>query len=140
MEHFEDPQKVLTEIQRILKPGGYFYTEFDPLYYSPRGLHAYRKINIPYLQVLFKIEDLKKYADLHQLNWDELPYVNAYSVTKFRTICQNMTNEFKLKTYQEIVDVSALDLIKKYPSCFKKENIAFRNFIISGIKILAIKK
>ncbi len=140
LEHFEDPQKVLTEVHRLLKPGGCFYTEFDPLYYSPRGLHAYRKINIPYLQILFKMTDLKKYADLHQLNWEDLPYVNGYTLVKFRTIWQNMTNEFSLKTYQEIIDVSALDLIKKYPSCFKKENFEFKNFITSGLKILAIKK
>lgn len=140
MEHFNDPQKVLTEINRILKPGGYFYADFDPLYYSPRGLHAYRKINIPYLQILFKIDDLKKYADLHQLNWNELPFVNGYTIEKFSSLWKQVADKFEIKSYEEMLDISGLDLIKRYPSCFKKEGVSFKNFIISGIKILLIKK
>jgi ubiquinone/menaquinone biosynthesis C-methylase UbiE len=140
MEHFDDPQKVLNEINRILKPGGYFYTDFDPLYYSPRGLHAYRKINIPYLQILFKGEDLKKYAELHNLNWDELPWVNGYTIEKYHSLWKQLNNNFEIKSYKEIIDISGIDIIKKYPSCFKKENINFDNFIISGIKILLQKK
>ena len=140
MEHFKEPQKVLAEIHKILKPGGYFYADFDPLYYSPRGLHAYRKINIPYLQILFRAEDLKKYADSHQLNWDELPWVNGYTIEKYRSLWKNIQDEFITKKYKEVIDIANLNIIKKYPSCFKKENIAFDNFIISGIKILLKKK
>ncbi|RJQ35305.1 class I SAM-dependent methyltransferase [Candidatus Parcubacteria bacterium] len=140
LEHFIDPQKVIDEIARILKPGGYFYADFDPLYFSPRGLHAYRKINIPYLQIIFKTDDLKRYADAQQLNWEELPYVNAYTIEKFHNIWLGSQNIFALKSYQEILDTSGLGLIKKFPSCFKKENVSFKNFIVSGIKILLQKK
>jgi ubiquinone/menaquinone biosynthesis C-methylase UbiE len=140
LEHFTDPQKVLIEIHRILRPDGYVYIDFDPLYFSPRGLHAYRKINIPYLQILFKAEDLQKYADTKKLHWDELPYVNAYTITKFRSMFESLNDKFANKKYEEILDISGLNIIKKYPSCFKKENIAFENFIISGVKILLQKK
>ena len=140
MEHFADPQKVIDEIVRILKPGGCFYADFDPLYYSPQGLHAYRKINIPYLQILFKPADLRRYAELHQLAWDELPYVNSYTIEKFHSLWKNTNNRLEIKKYQEILDISGLKVIKKYPSCFKKENVAFKNFITSGIKILLQKK
>jgi ubiquinone/menaquinone biosynthesis C-methylase UbiE len=140
LEHFTDPQKVLIEIHRILRPDGYVYIDFDPLYFSPRGLHAYRKINIPYLQILFKAEDLQRYTEKKELHWDELPYVNAYTITKFRSMFESLNDKFANKKYEEILDISGLDVIKKYPTCFKKENITFENFIVSGIKILLQKK
>src|SRR4030067_1007872 len=40
IEHVYDPDKLLREIYRTLKPGGYAYVEFTP-YYSVVGHHLY---------------------------------------------------------------------------------------------------
>lgn len=40
IEHLSDPQQLLIEIARVLRPGGYCYLSFPP-YYSPTGGHAY---------------------------------------------------------------------------------------------------
>jgi SAM-dependent methyltransferase len=140
MEHFADPRKVIKEIYRVLKPGGYFYLDFDPLYYSPRGLHAYRKINIPYCQIIFNMADLENFANVNNLNWGELPYVNKYSLDDFHLIFSEMKNKFELIKKDEGQDLAALALIIKYPACFKKTKLPFYNFITSRIKLLAIKK
>jgi SAM-dependent methyltransferase len=139
MEHFANPVLVLQEVQRVLRPGGYFFTDFDPLYYSARGLHAYKKINIPYCQFLFKNEDLIEYAERHQLNWAKLPYVNKYSADQFRNLWSNMKMSFKIIYYKERVDLTSIGLICKYPFCFKKNNVPFHNFFISHMRILAKK-
>jgi SAM-dependent methyltransferase len=40
IEHVSDPQRVLAEAERVLKPGGTAYFSFPP-YYSPLGGHEY---------------------------------------------------------------------------------------------------
>jgi ubiquinone/menaquinone biosynthesis C-methylase UbiE len=40
LEHFYDLATTFREVVRILRPGGWFYTEFAPLYTGPWGLHA----------------------------------------------------------------------------------------------------
>lgn len=40
IEHISDPLKLLNEIQRVMKTGGYCYISFPP-FYSPRGGHEF---------------------------------------------------------------------------------------------------
>lgn len=40
IEHLAQPAQLLTEIERVLKPGGVCYLSFPP-YYSPRGGHEF---------------------------------------------------------------------------------------------------
>lgn len=40
IEHVSDPARLLAEIERVLKPGGYCYLSFPP-FYSPRGGHEF---------------------------------------------------------------------------------------------------
>lgn len=40
IEHISDPLKLLNEIQRVLRTGGYCYLSFPP-FYSPRGGHEF---------------------------------------------------------------------------------------------------
>jgi SAM-dependent methyltransferase len=41
-EHLADPAEALSEFVRLCTSGGLIYLEFNPLYASPWGLHAYR--------------------------------------------------------------------------------------------------
>jgi len=51
-EHIEDPGAAFTDLVRLCKPGGHIHIEFDPLYCSPLGLHAFSFL-MPYPQFLF---------------------------------------------------------------------------------------
>jgi SAM-dependent methyltransferase len=46
-EHFPHPDLVLNEITRVIRPGGYVWLEFGPLYLSAFGPHIYRTIPVP---------------------------------------------------------------------------------------------
>ncbi len=140
MEHIDRPDLVIEESRRLLVSGGYFFADFDPLYYSARGLHAYRKINIPFCHILFKEADLERYANEHNLQWDDLPYVNKYSADQFRTIWKEMRKGFEILYYNEGYDPIDISMISRYASCFCKTKLPFDNFIISRMTILARKK
>ncbi len=55
-EHFANPKIVIDESYKILRPNGYFYIDFGPLFRSPFGAHRYRYIGVPYIQNLFSDE------------------------------------------------------------------------------------
>src|SRR5690606_37426508 len=52
-EHVMRPATMLSEIGRVLKPGGSFVTTFGPLFYSPLGYHLPWATQVPWAHVLF---------------------------------------------------------------------------------------
>jgi len=136
-EHFSDPEAVYNECNRVLKPGGMMYFQFNPLYYSPFGYHGYKSIAIPYLHILFSQNDFTRFAKSQ--NRPELytspDFLNKKQVGYFRDLFNNNTPDLKVLFYEEEKNNYFVDLIRKFPSCFKKENVPFENFITSGIRI-----
>ncbi len=45
IEHVSDPGRLLAEIRRVLRPGGYAYVSFPP-FYSPRGGHEFAPFHL----------------------------------------------------------------------------------------------
>ncbi|MDD5602590.1 MAG: methyltransferase domain-containing protein [Eubacteriales bacterium] len=57
MEHVADPEKVIAECARVLKPGGRLFINFPP-YYHPYGAHLSDLIGIPWAHLLFSEKTL----------------------------------------------------------------------------------
>jgi len=139
-EHFADPVKVLDEAIRVLRPDGYLYFKFGPLYPSPLGLHAYESIGIPYLQFLFQREMLEEYCEKNKRGTIEFDSMNGISASRFREIFESHGKSLEKIFYREMLDTYGRELILRYPQCFKGKIDAPRDLFISTIEGLFRKR
>ncbi len=139
-EHFEQPELVLREAIRVLRNGGYIFLSFGPLYYSPFGEHAYRSITIPYCQFLFPKELINIYANQNGLTPIDFNHVNGWSLDDYSNLWNKYCGVLYKLRYTEIQNLEHVNLIRKYPSHFKKRSNNFNNFIVSSVDILLRKK
>lgn len=136
-EHFSDPAAVYKECRRVLRPGGIMYFQFNPLYYSPFGYHAYKSIPVPYLHILFSKQDIVNFAHDNkrpEVNTDPL-FLNKKTAEYFRNLFTGKIPGFENLHYSEEKNNYFVDLIRKYPSCFRKEKVTFDDFNTSGIRL-----
>jgi SAM-dependent methyltransferase len=138
-EHFAQPERVLQEAIRVVRRGGHIYLVFGPLYMSPKGEHAYRSITVPYCQFLFPKSLINHFAEQQGLKPIDFSHVNGWSVQDYRRLWNKYSPRVKTLKYREWRDLAHLDLIRKYPSCFKSKSDYFENFIVAGIEILLQK-
>jgi len=135
-EHFEEPERVLLEAARVVKKGGYIYIAFGPLYMSPRGLHAWRSINVPYCQLLFPEELLKRYTEENGLEPIDFAQVNRWTLEDYRKLWGCHSRTLKRIVYRENSDPSCLDLVARYPSCFRSKTHRLDNLTVASIGAL----
>lgn len=135
-EHFARPDEVLAEISRVVKSGGYVWLLFGPLFLSPYGGHACPPITVPYSQILWServIDDFTRSHGLQQINHSA---INRWRIDSFRDLWDQHSENFLRVRYREHYDLEHLDLIRKYPSCFKSKTDDFEDLIISAIEVL----
>jgi SAM-dependent methyltransferase len=130
-EHFANPDRVLAEMIRVVKPGGLIWLVFGPLYLSPYGEHAYRIIPVPYCHVLWTESVLDDYTDRHGLPSLDYSHVNRWHLGRFRKLL--MLAPMSQLHYREGMILDHLDLIKRYPSCFKAKTTNFEDLIVDSI-------
>jgi|GEM_PF-4512148 len=87
-EHFANYRQALSEMARVLRPGGYVYLEFGPLFYSSLGSHLYRFLYIPWVHLLFEPEVMFAYLrQIHQEAWiDVYLELNRLTISDFRRL------------------------------------------------------
>ncbi len=134
-EHMDNPEKALKEALRVVKKTGYIYINFNPLYMSPWGLHSWQELAIPYLAMLFSPDTIKS-AVASQHLW----YCNGWSCQAYRDLWQKYSEQLSIVKYQETVNPFHLDMIVKYPSCFKSKTDYFDDLCVEGMEILFQKK
>jgi SAM-dependent methyltransferase len=150
-EHFPDPGYALDEMLRVLKPGGVIFLTFDPLYYSPWGLHASRRIGFPYPQLLFSKETIQRFVDekaaeiAHTFSEGSDrskigPDLNEYSLQQYRQIFKERRDTLRLVSYVERTSLDGLQAILGYPSLLKKYSPSFDDLLVGGIKVVGIKR
>lgn len=139
-EHVEDPQAALHQSIRVVRPGGYIYLDFGPLFNSAQGLHSHRVIHVPYRQYLFSRDVLHQFAASRNRGRIHYQHVNQWSLFRFRTLFQDVLDQVECTRYTENLDTRFVDLIQKYPSCFRCQVDDFDELIAARIFAVLQKK
>jgi SAM-dependent methyltransferase len=141
-EHIPDPEFVLQEISRITCPGGAIYLDFDPLYASAWGLHAWRTLRMPYPQFLFaedllteRLKELGMY-DLGRKMLSLQP-LNRWRVEQFRDLWRRSGCTVEL--LHEPRDERFIEIVERYPTAFQGRGLTVDDLTIHGIQVLLRK-
>ena len=142
LEHIPNPRRVFEECLRILKPGGYLFLQFGPLYYSPWGYHHYSVLKCPYLHLLFpehlihahgkatKGEDFAGY----------LPWTNGQPLEAYDFMKEGLPYGYLLYDYGSGYDYYSSHFITQYPEIFKSKDVSFDSFFVDWIRIAVHRK
>lgn len=139
-EHFPDPERALSEAWRVVRPGGYIYLNFGPLYYTPRGSHQYDTISVPYCECLFPDELLAEYAESNGLDLKPFEWMNRWRYSQYRALWDRFADRLKVIDYHEIFVPDHVELIERYPTCFRSKTADFDDLIVSNIEALFQKR
>jgi len=139
-EHFPDPELVLREALRVTRPGGYLYLDFGPVWLSPKGAHQFQTISVPYVECLFTKETLTAYAAANDIKLMGYFWMNEWPLSRYRDLWQRYENCMERVVYHEIYNADHVDLIVRYPTCFKSKTQTFDDLIISNIEALFRKR
>lgn len=132
-EHFPDPQRVFKETLRVVRPGGYIYLSFGPLYMSPYGLHAYRNVTVPYCQHLWTREVLEQFTQENGLGDIPFESVNGWTLQQYREVWAQASNLVEVVSYLEVLDAHGIELIEQHPSCFRSKTGDFKSLLVGTI-------
>jgi SAM-dependent methyltransferase len=135
-EHFPDPEVVLSEALRVLRPGGYLYLDFGPLWLSPKGAHQFQTISVPYVECLFTKDLLSEYAAANDIRLMDYFWMNEWPLSRYRRLWAQYAGQMERIVYYETYNADHVGLIERYPTCFRNKTETFDDLIVSNIEVL----
>lgn len=139
-EHFPEPDVVLDEAIRVVRPGGYIYLNFGPLWLSARGAHQFQTISVPYVECLFTKDTLTQFAQREGIELMGYFWMNEWPLSRYRGLWQTVSPRLERVAYYETFNADHVDLIARYPSCFRHKTSRFDDLLVSNIEVLFRKR
>lgn len=139
-EHIPDPEKALAEMCRVTRPGGFIFLEFGPIYYTAKGAHQYDTISVPFCECLFTDETLAEFGRANSIPLKPFEWMNRWRVTQYRELWQRVESRLERIVYREVFNPDHLELILRYPGCFRSKTPVFDDLLVSNMEILFRKR
>lgn len=137
-EHFEFPEKILKEMVRITKPGGFILIKFGPPWKNPWGRHMSGTIrkDRPWIHLLVSERTLMR---VHSV------YHNEPILKESFNQLPGGLNKMTIKRLKKIISKQKEIQISKFESIPIKNNTFFqmpmlREYFSSGVRMIIIKK
>ena len=110
-EHVQRDQlaPIFSDLYACLRPGGYFFIQIEPLFYSPFGSHLRRYIETPWQHLLVSEDDLWRAIEQHKgpMAADEVDFGFAdFGVDGYKKFIFNEYRALNLLTADELVEIT----------------------------------
>ena len=110
-EHVQRDQlaPIFSDLYACLRPGGYFFIQIEPLFYSPFGSHLRRYIETPWQHLLVSEDDLWRAIEQHKgpMAADEVAFGFAdFGVDGYKKFVFNEYRALNLLTADELVEIT----------------------------------
>lgn len=116
MEHFNEPDKVLMQMEKTLKPNGQIFITFGPPWFAPYGSHMNFFIKIPWVNLLFDERTVMNIRALIRkdgaMKYEEIKGgLNKMSVAKFEKLVSQCNMKIIYKNYECVKRINFLGRI-----------------------------
>lgn len=132
-EHIPNPSNALSEIVRVLRPGGVFFTVFGPTFNAASGPHLTRIVDLPFMHHLFPEGVVAQMAGRE----DAYYTVNRRPLGFYRETFFS-EQDFTLARYREQVDGRGFWVLKSFPHLL--EEIGHDELAVNAITVVLVKK
>lgn len=132
-EHYDNPEEILLDVHRLLKPGGKFFITFGPPWFHPYGGHMSFMFKYPYPHLIFRERTVMKIRCLYKND----------GASKYREV-EGGLNKMTIRKFQQLLvktgfrkekiwlkPIRHLDIMTKLP--------IMREFFTSTVNAIIVK-
>lgn len=144
LEHVIPIEAALSEMHRVLAPGGFMYHVIDP-YYWLRGCHAPGLVDIPWAHARLSPPEYRRFVVEHegeqaaQARCEWLGSLNHFSLETYRGVFA--ASPFKILDWQEARSSLAEDALARHPHVLASvvPGVGREDLVCDSIRVLARK-